>query len=61
MEDNAIPNSEDVREHVERHGLSGIEEFFRGKLEKWKDAEITIGVTGDAGVGKSSLINAIMG
>ena len=61
MEDNGIPNSEDVREHVERHGLSGIEEFFTRKLEKWKDVEITIAVTGDAGAGKSSLINVIMG
>ena len=61
MEDNEIPNSEDVRQHVEMHGLSGIEEFIRRKLEKWKDVQITIGVTGDAGVGKSSLINAIMG
>ena len=59
MEDNEIPISEDVREYVEKHGLSGIEEFFRRNLEKWRDVEITIGVTGDAGVGKSSLINAI--
>ena len=61
MEDNEIPISEDVREHVEKQGLSGIEECFRRHLEKWKDVEITIGVTGDAGAGMSSLINAISG
>ena len=61
MEDNEIPISEDVREHVQKQGLSGIEEFFRRKLEKCKDIAITLGVTGDAGVGMSSLINAISG
>ena len=54
-------NMEDVPKQIQEHGLIGIEEFFRGKLEKWKDVEINIGVTGNAGSGKSSFINAMRG
>jgi hypothetical protein len=52
---------EGVPEHIEKYGVSGLEEFFRAKLEKWKDVEINIGVTGDSGAGKSSFINVIRG
>jgi predicted GTPase len=51
----------DIPEHIEEHGVSGIGEVFKAKLEQWKDVEINIGVTGDSGVGKSSFINAIRG
>ena len=61
MGDNEIPKTKDVREHIEKYGLIGIEAFFKGKLEEWKDVEITMAVTGDSGVGKSSFINAIIG
>jgi putative ribosome biogenesis GTPase RsgA len=50
-----------VPQHIEEHGVTGIEEFFKAELERWKDVEINIGVTGDSGVGKSSFINAIRG
>ena len=52
---------EDVQGHIEEHGVSGMEEFFKRKLDRWKDVEINIGVTGNSGVGKSSFINAIRG
>ena len=52
---------EDVQSHIEEHGVSGIEEFFKTKLGRWKDVEINIGITGNSGVGKSSFINAIRG
>ena len=48
-----------VSEYIEKHGVSGIEERFKAELDDWKNAEIKIGVTGNSGVGKSSLINAI--
>ena len=51
----------DIPEYIEEHGVSGIEELFKSKLQQWKDVEINIGVTGDCGVGKSSFINAIRG
>ena len=47
-----------VPEHIHKHGVSGIEELFKAKLDDWKKVEINIGVTGNAGVGKSSFINA---
>ena len=49
----------DVPEYINKHGVSGIEEFFKSKLQQWKDIKINIGVTGDSGAGKSSFINAI--
>jgi putative ribosome biogenesis GTPase RsgA len=52
---------EDVPEYIEKHGLTGIANFFKEKLQQWKNVKITIGVTGDSGVGKSSFINAIRG
>jgi predicted GTPase len=51
----------DIPEYIEEHGVSGIEELFKSKLQQLKDVEINIGVTGDCGVGKSSFINAIRG
>ena len=51
----------DVQEHIEEHGVLGIGNIFKAKLGKWQGMEISIGVTGDAGVGKSSFINAIRG
>ncbi len=54
-------NITDVPQHIEEHGVTGIEDFFKAELERWKDVEINIGVTGDSGVGKSTFINAIRG
>ena len=61
MGDKEIPKSEDVKEYIQKNGLREIEKYFKGKLEEWKDVKISIAVTGDSGVGKSSLINAIIG
>ncbi len=54
-------NMEDLSEYIDEHGVDGIGEFFKAKLERWKDVKITIGVTGESGVGKSTFINAIRG
>ena len=56
-----VVNQDDVPEYIEKNGLDGIEDFFKAKLERWKDVEINISVTGISGVGKSSFINAIRG
>ena len=65
---NAMDNSSEeewahtnMPKHIEKYGVSGIEDIFKAKLEQWKEVEINIGVTGCAGVGKSSFINAIRG
>ena len=38
-----------------------LERNLKAELEKWRDVEINICVTGESGVGKSSFINAIRG
>ena len=50
---------EELKKEIEESGVSNIEEFFRKRLEKWRDVEVNIAITGDSGSGKSSFINAI--
>ena len=50
---------EDVQGHVDENGVSNIEEFFKNKLECWRDVEVNIAISGNSGAGKSSFINAI--
>ena len=54
-------NAEEIKEYVERNGVTGIDEFFRIQLERWRNVEVNVGITGDSGVGKSSFINVIRG
>ena len=49
----------ELEREIEESGVSNIEEFFRKRLEKWRDVEVNIAITGDSGSGKSSFINAI--
>ena len=50
---------EDVKRCVDENGISNIEEFFKNKLEGWRDVEVNIAISGSSGAGKSSFINAI--
>ena len=50
---------EELKKEIEECGVSNIEEFFRKRLEKWREVEVNIAITGDSGSGKSSFINAI--
>ena len=51
-----------AKEYIEKNGLAdGLMGLLQSQLDEWKDVEINIGVTGVAGVGKSSFINAIRG
>ena len=61
MSDLEEVNEEEIKESIERNGVSGIEEFFKMQLGRWKKVKVNIGITGNAGVGKSSFINAIRG
>ena len=61
MSDLEEVNAEEIKEYIKRNGVSGIEEFFKMQLERWKEVEVNIGITGCSGVGKSSFINAIRG
>ena len=49
----------ELEKEIEESGVSNIEEFFRKRLEKWREVEVNIAITGDSGSGKSSFINAI--
>ncbi|XP_028404171.1 T-cell-specific guanine nucleotide triphosphate-binding protein 1-like [Dendronephthya gigantea] len=51
----------DIQCHINEHGVSGVGELLKSKLNQWKDVEINIGLTGASGAGKSSFINAIRG
>ena len=50
---------EELEKEIEVSGVANIEEFFRKRLEKWREVEVNIAITGDSGSGKSSFINAI--
>ena len=50
---------EELKKEIEESGVSNIKEFFRKRLEKWREVEVNIAITGDSGSGKSSFINAI--
>ena len=53
--------ADEVQDYVDENGVSNIEEFIKNKLERWRDIEVNIGITGDSGTGKSSFINSIRG
>ena len=49
----------ELQREIDESGVSNIEEFLRKRLERWREVEVNIAVTGDSGAGKSSFINAI--
>ena len=59
MSDWEARNAEEIKEHIKRNGLLGIDELFKEQLERWKKEEVNIGITGNSAAGKSSFINAI--
>ena len=50
---------EELQNEIDVRGVSNIEEFLRKRLERWRELEVNIAITGDSGSGKSSFINTI--
>lgn len=52
---------EELKHEINVNGVSNIEEFLRKRLERWREVEVNIAVSGESGAGKSSFINSIRG
>ena len=50
---------DEIQGFLDENGVSNIEQFFKNKLEGWRDVEVNIAISGSSGAGKSSFINAI--
>ena len=51
----------EVRDYISENGCKNIDNFLKPILNMWREVEVNIAVTGDAGTGKSSFINALLG
>ena len=54
-----IEEMKELKHEIDETGVSNIKEFIRKRLERWREVEVNIAITGDSGSGKSSFINAI--
>lgn len=62
LEDDFVKVEMQELEHeINVNGVSNIEEFLRKRLERWREVEVNIAVSGESGAGKSSFINSIRG
>ncbi|XP_071095128.1 T-cell-specific guanine nucleotide triphosphate-binding protein 2-like [Haliotis cracherodii] len=52
---------DEIRRHVDEHGLSGLPGLVQNKMRDWQDVPLSIALVGEAAVGKSSFINSIRG
>ena len=53
--------AEELRDYVERNGVSRVAEYVTSKLDAWKNVVIQFAVCGVSGAGKSTFINRIRG
>ncbi|XP_045169174.2 interferon-inducible GTPase 5-like [Mercenaria mercenaria] len=49
----------EIKSKFDEKGMAGIKEHILENLDKWKNVEVNIVITGESGSGKSSFINAI--
>ena len=58
-EDWEVIQMEELKKEIDESGVSNIEAFFKKRLDRWREVEVNIAITGDSGTGKSSFINSI--
>ncbi|XP_046562331.1 interferon-inducible GTPase 5-like [Haliotis rubra] len=61
FEDISQDEIDEIRRHVDEHGLSGLPGIVQDKMKDWRNVPLSIAVVGEAAVGKSSFINSIRG
>ncbi|XP_046565334.1 T-cell-specific guanine nucleotide triphosphate-binding protein 2-like [Haliotis rubra] len=66
MDDNSFEDItqdeiDEIRRHVDEHGLSGLPSVIQDKMREWQNVPLSIAVVGESGVGKSTFINSIRG
>ena len=49
----------ELEKEIDESGVSNIEAFLKERLDRWREVEVNIAITGDSGTGKSSFINSI--
>ena len=55
------PKSKTIQKLIKEKGIAAVQEQMSKELQKWREEEIKLCVTGMGGVGKSHFINAIRG
>jgi len=54
-------DAEEIEEYIEQNGVSNIHILLKSKLCEWQEVEVSIGITGNSGTGKSTFINTVRG
>ena len=56
---NLTKEDRQLRDYINQNGFKDIDKILKPMLDKWREVEVNIAVTGNSGAGKSSFINAI--
>ena len=56
---NLTKEDRQLRDYINQNGFKDIDKILKPMLDKWREVEVDVAVTGDSGTGKSSFINAI--
>ena len=56
---NLTKEDRQLRDYINQNGFKDIDKILKPMLDKWREVEVNIAVTGDSGAGKSSFINTI--
>lgn len=51
----------EAKQFVNKHGVAGIDNFYKDQLESWENGKLDFAITGCSGAGKSTFINTIRG